>query len=79
MKLYYESLTGSVLSEEDIESLKEFNEVEDPVKGLDKPLKQLLASFGITVSNDEIENKKYLTQVDDFMGKYGLQYVLAAT
>jgi hypothetical protein len=61
MKLYYESLTGSVLSEEDIESLKEFNEVEDPVKGLDKPLKQLLASFGITVSNDEIENKKYLT------------------
>jgi hypothetical protein len=61
MKVYYESLTGSVLSEEDKKTLEEFNEVEDPVKGLDKPLKQLLASFGITVSSDEIENKKYLT------------------
>jgi hypothetical protein len=35
MKLFYKSLTGSVLSEEDIETLKKFNEVEDPVQALE--------------------------------------------
>lgn len=41
------------MSEEDIKSLKEFNEVEDPTKALDTPLQQLLASFGITINSDE--------------------------
>jgi hypothetical protein len=35
MKLYYKSITGSVLSEEDIDTLKGFNKVEDPVQALD--------------------------------------------
>jgi len=46
---------------------------------LDKPLKQILASFGITVSKIEIENTKDLKEINAFMGKHGLQYVLAAT
>jgi len=79
MKAYYKSLTNSDLSAADTKLLEEFNEVENPVDGLDKPLKQLLASFGVTVSNDEIEEKKYLTEVDELMAKYGLQYILAAT